>query len=182
MEGQDWTNKGMFPWNSIIKDSLRELPPDYSAHISTFVRHLLVCPRLQTVSNMQAECWRHSLCLTSRVHAGNPTFFRSLTRITPCFCKRLSFLAESVPKIHFMEFPFKVPNKWRPSSLWKTKWKYFSIAHVDVSTFRTNIYYQDNFVHTRELDPLPMKKWKLKNKSCTSMWVVVKNKWFEKKT
>ena len=132
VEGHDWTNKGIFPWNKIppsknsncnSKIPSPRVAPDYSAP-GTFVRHLLVCPRLQTVKNMQAECWRHSLCLTSRVHAGNPTFFRSLTRITPCFCKRLSSL-KACQKYTLWNSPWKYQISEDSFFLWKTKWKIF---------------------------------------------------------
>ena len=118
---------------------------------------------------MQAECWRHSLCLTSRVHAGNPTFFRSLTRITPCFCKRLSSL-KACQKYTLWNSHLKYQVSGETLLSGKQNEKYFSIALVHVWNSRTNIYYWDNFVHLR-VGPSPNEKVKTKKqifKKCES--------------
>ena len=118
--------RGCFPmkYDSIIKDSRPELPQtDYSAPLD-FCQALACVPHTAGCQQHACRVLKAQSMLNEPSPRWKPHLFPKLDPNNTLFLQT-SVLAESLPKIHFMEFPFKVPSKRRNSSLWKTKWKIF---------------------------------------------------------
>ena len=97
-------------YDSIIKDSRPELPQtDYSAPLD-FCQALACVPHTAGCQQHACRVLKAQSMLNEPSPRWKPHLFPKLDPNNTLFLQT-SVLAESLPKIHFMEFPWKVPNK-----------------------------------------------------------------------